>query len=96
MFQRIALLKLDTDHATPDARASAAASLRSVLARGGFDASVGLPADDAAEKSWDVSLTVAFRTRAQLDAFDSAAFLRDSSGLAAGAIAVIKGWSFEV
>lgn len=96
MFQRIALLKLDDTKGGTDVRTAAAQALRSAFAKGGFDAAVGLPADEAASKSWDLSVTVTFRTRAQLDSFDSAAFLRDSSGLPDGSIAVIKGWNFEI
>lgn len=96
MFQRLALLKLDPAHATAEVRAAIRDRLVVAVRRGGFDAQVGLPADEASEKSWDVSLAVSFRTRQQLESFDSTGFLRTESGVAEAAIAVIKGWGFEV
>lgn len=95
MFQRIALLKLTEAHARDDVRAAASASLRTAIRAGGYDGEVGLPADEPSLKSWDLSVTVRFRTRAQLEGFDSAEFLRSASGLSPEAVAVVKGWSFE-
>lgn len=95
MFQRIALLKLSADHVRDDVRTGAATTLRAALLRGGYEGEVGTPADEASLKSWDLSVTVRFRTREQLDGFDSAAFFGNASGLPTEAIAVVKGWSFE-
>lgn len=93
MFQSISLFKLDA--ATDASRADTATKLRAACVAKGFDAAVGTPADDASRKSWDLSLTVAFRTREQATAFDAAAELFEATGLASPAVVVQKGWVFD-
>jgi hypothetical protein len=96
MFQSITLLKLEADFATDALRQSAAAALRAACVRGGYDATVGLPADASALKSWDLALVAVFRTREQASAFDAPSFVAGACSLPEGAIAVTKGWRFDV
>ena len=62
MITRIVLFKLKDEYCTDEARAEIAAYTRSTLeAIAGVQAlSVGVPADDASEKSWDLSIILEF------------------------------------
>lgn len=95
MFHRIALFKLADSHANAATRDALARALRAELERGGYDASVGVPADEASTRSWDLSLVVRLRTRELLTSFDAAAFVARHGGLPEGAVGFAKTWVFE-
>ncbi len=92
-FERIVLLKLTSAHASPGARETLARGLAATL---GDRASVGLPADVSAEKSWDVSIVL------RCEDLDTASTL-DVPGLVAKVVGVpssdvvevVKGWTFR-
>jgi hypothetical protein len=94
MVERIILLKLKQ----PDTRAQVAELCARTLATlpALAELSVGLPADEASTKSWDVSLILRFAT---LDALSAALASATFSDFSAGALTehaqVIKAWSFE-
>lgn len=58
MIERIVLLKLREDLATPTGRRAIAEELSAELATnaGAWQAELGLPADPASERSWDLML----------------------------------------
>lgn len=68
MFDRVVLVKLKKEHATPAGRAAVAARALADLRRlpGVVSVTAGGPADAACEASWDVNITVRF---ASLDDF---------------------------
>ncbi len=56
---------------------------------------VGLPADDASAKSWDVSCVLRFSSRSDLDAALASRVFHDClEGELKARCAVIKAWSF--
>jgi hypothetical protein len=71
MIERVVLLKLKPEHATPEARAVVARRALEALRPipGVLAVSAGAPADEAAEKSWDVIITTRFATLADADAY---------------------------
>ncbi len=93
MVERIMLLKLH--HAQE--RAELARRARSLLVglSGVEEVSVGVPADAAAEKSWDVSIIMSFAneatTQVTLASAAYQAFARELEGKAE----VVKAWNFE-
>jgi quinol monooxygenase YgiN len=99
MIERIALLKLRKEHADAAGRAAvvrrALEALRPIP--GVLSVSAGAPADDAAEKSWDVLIMTRFASRADVDAYrthpDHRRFVDD---FVAPRCEVRKVWSFEV
>lgn len=95
MFLSITLIKLETAAATDAVRDVSADALRAACTAQGYDAFVGVPADAASTKSWDLALTVSFRTREQATSFDASALVAANAALDASAIAVTKGWTFE-
>lgn len=93
MVDRIILFKL-VDSATRD---QAAALIERELAQlpGLSQLRVGLPADEASGKSWDVSCVLSFRDLADHDAaLASSAFTTSMAQLIAPLTVVIKAWSF--
>ena len=56
---------------------------------------VGLPADEASAKSWDVSCVLRFATLTDLDAALAGATFQTCLSALAERCAVIKAWSFE-
>ena len=95
MIERIVLFKLKPTHASPESRARFASALAEAL-RGTLDASVGVPADAAAEKSWDLSVVVRHETLEVAQAFDPVAALSEASGVPAGdLVEVTKAWVFR-
>ncbi|MCA9547875.1 MAG: Dabb family protein [Myxococcales bacterium] len=96
---RIVLVKLDGPYATPAGRAEVAAHTRTVFAKlpGVTDLRVGVPADDAAEKSWDLSITVRFARLADVDAYrvhpDHRTYVDE---YLAPRMQVLKAWNFEL
>lgn len=95
MFHRIALFKLTDANATDATRSQVVRALRAALDQRGYEASVGIPADEASSKSWDLSMVVKARTVELAHAFDPSAFLRDHGALPDDAVAVVKTWVFE-
>lgn len=99
MIQRIVIVKLIDAESTPEGRQRMAAGLRAALGsipglRGLF---VGVPADEASARSWDVSVVAHLDTVADVERFHThpaheafaAAHLRPHA-------AVVKAWSFEI
>jgi hypothetical protein len=94
MLERIMLWKLSD----PAWRNEAAALAQRALAElpGLRSLSVGLPADEAAERSWDLSVVMAFAGPAALqEALASAAFRSFLDQDMAGRYEVMKAWSFS-
>lgn len=99
MIDRVVLVKLKKDHASPAGRAEIAREALRVLPAlpGVVSVTVGAPADAAAEASWDLSITVRF---ASLDDFALYRAHPDHRRFADEYLAprseVRKAWSFEV
>lgn len=94
MVERIMLCKLHE----PSARHEVAALTRGALfeLEGLEELSVGLPADPASEKSWDMSVVMSFSTLAsQKAALETEAFTRFMERELAPRCSVIKAWNFE-
>ncbi|MFW6049901.1 MAG: Dabb family protein [Myxococcota bacterium] len=99
MIERIVLFKLKDEHATEAGRREVAEHSRRVLAR--LDRvvglSVGVPADDASEKSWDVSIVVRFRSMDDVRAYlVDPAHRRYVDEYMKPRMEVVKAWNFEV
>ena len=94
MVERILLLKLN-DPSTRDEVAALTVDALSKLPDL-EELSVGVPADAASEKSWDVSIVLGVANLALLNALlESALFTSWHDGSLAGRCAVIKAWNFE-
>lgn len=99
MIDRIVLFKLKDEHATDTARAEIAAHSRDALkvVPGPLDIRVGVPADEASTKSWDLSIVIRF---ADLDAMN--AFVRHADHMSyyreymVPRMEVVKYWAFDV
>ena len=102
MVERIMLLKLGEAYRSPEhgdahSRTELAKRLRGLLlgVAGIEDVSVGVPADAAAEKSWDLSVVMLFVSEAvtsvTLESESYKAFLDELTGK----VEVIKAWNFE-
>lgn len=94
MVERIMLFKLNV----PSTRAEVAALTRQALydLAGVEELSVGLPADAASEKSWDLSVVLRFSSLArQNEVLESDAFKDFLDVQLQGRYAVMKAWSFE-
>lgn len=92
MYARILLIKLRD----VSARESQAHGLRSwLLARGLADAFIGLPADPASERSWDLSLVLRFADEHALNqALAGDTFQQALEAQLEGNAQVLKAWSF--
>jgi stress responsive alpha/beta barrel protein len=98
MIERVVLLKLKPEHATPTARAAIARRALEALRPipGVVAVSAGAPADEAAEKSWDVIITTRFATLAAADAYrDHPAHRRFVDDEVEPRCQVRKVWNFE-
>ena len=94
MIERIILFKLK-DQSARDALAAESLELLAKLPDID-ELSVGVPADEAAAKSWDLSVVVGFANAALLTKFlESAAFEAYLEGVMREHIEVVKAWSFE-
>ena len=94
MVERIMLFKLN-DPTEREALAGAALDLLSRLPDV-EEISVGLPADPASAKSWDLSVVLGFANAALLDkVLAGAPFESFLDQTMAGRYAVLKAWSFE-
>lgn len=99
MVQRYVFLKLDDAHATDAGRAEVADKSREVLSKL-EDVSavvVGIPADEPALRSWDISIVVEFESLERVASYrDDPAHRAFVDEFLAPRIAVIKAWNFEV
>jgi len=99
MVQRIALVKLTPDQATPEGRAAVAERALEALRPipGVLAVTAGPPADEASAKSWDVLIMTRFATLADADAYrDHPEHRRFVDEFVAPRAAMRKAWSFEV
>ena len=98
MIDRIVLFKLKDELTTDDARREVAGEVKRVIASlpGVKDVRVGLPADEDAGRSWDVSLIVRFASHASYEAYrdhdDHAALIESYLG---PRLVIVKAWNFE-
>ncbi len=98
MIERIVLIKLNDDLANDAGRAEIAAETTRRLREvpGPIGVKVGVPADDPAKASWDLSILVRFES---LD--DIPAYIADATHRAYvddymdGKVACLKAWNFE-
>jgi hypothetical protein len=94
MVERIMLLKLVQGRERTEVAFRALSALRGLPEL--LDVSVGLPADAASEKSWDVSLVFRFSNLRALErALESESYLAFAEGELASAAEVTKAWNFE-
>ncbi len=99
MIERYVFIKLKDAHATPTGRAELVEETKAKLPGlpGVLGVTVGTPADEAAEKAWDMSIVVRFAKLEDVEAYrvdpvhrayvDE--FLRPR-------VETIKAWNFEV
>ena len=98
MIERVQLLKLRPEHATPEGRAEVVEQVLSVLSRvpGVLGVTAGVPADAGAAKSWDVLISLRFAALDELAASSTdAEHRRFVDEFLAARVEVRKGWSFE-
>lgn len=99
MIERIVLFKLKDKYCNPEARAEIAERSRDALASmiGVRSVSVGVPADDASEKSWDLSLVLRFDSMERVKHFstdpDHRAYV---DKYMRPRMEVVKAWNFSV
>lgn len=99
MVERYVFLRLNDDLANPAGRAALAERARAVLPTvpGVVSVSIGIPADDASEKSWDVSFVVRFASVDDIPAYIDhpvhQAFVKDDL---MPQVKVRKAWNFEL
>lgn len=99
MVERYVFIKLDDEHATDEGRAEVAEHARRALRNldGVTAVTVGVPADEPAIRSWDLSIVVRFAKLADIDTYrvhpDHRAFVDE---FLAPRMAVIKAWNFTV
>jgi hypothetical protein len=94
MVERIMLFKLSD----PESRRDVAERVRAALydLDGAEELSVGLPADPASEKSWDLCVVLRFSTLLrQNEALESSTFRKFLGVEMQGRYEVVKAWSFE-
>jgi hypothetical protein len=98
VIERITLIKLEPQWATGEQRAALAQAATEKLGGlpGVVELRVGLPADEASQKSWDLSLTARFASLEQVQPYlDHPAhqgYLNHDLG---PKLAVIKAWNFQ-
>ncbi|MDH5493045.1 MAG: Dabb family protein [Myxococcales bacterium] len=99
MIQTIVLFKLDEDHARSEARSEIAAKIREALGElpGVQGLAIGVPADAAAERSWDLSLVLHFEDLETARAFDDhPAHVAFADAYMKPRTQVVKAWLFEL
>lgn len=93
MVERIMLFKLVDANSRDEVAALTLKSLAGLRLL--EELSVGLPADDASAKSWDLSVVMGFATQEELGvALESPAFQSYLQREMAGRYEVLKAWSF--
>lgn len=90
MIDRVVLLKLRDELATPAGRAAIADEL--AARPEGLRAEIGLPADPASARSWDLALRFSFEHAAPLETPPPEAALVAALG---DRLVLHKAWSFE-
>lgn len=99
MIERIAIVKLKPEHATPEGRAAVARRALEALRPipGVLSVTAGGPADEGSARSWDVVIMTRFASSAQLDAYRGhPEHRRFVDEFVAPRAEVWKAWSFEV
>jgi hypothetical protein len=99
MIDRYVFVKLTDAHASATGRAEIAAHTRAALAGvpGVERLTVGTPADEAAVKSWDLSIVVRFRRLEDVEPYQRHPdHRRYVDEYLAPRMQVIKAWNFEV
>jgi hypothetical protein len=99
MVERVALVKLQPEHATPEARRALAAEALATLRPlpGVLEVTAGVPADDDSLRSWDVCVVVRFASLADAEAYRAhPAHRRFVDAVIAPRAAARKGWTFAV
>lgn len=99
MVQRIVLVKLTEKYASDEERRRVAAHTRDVLVMlpGVEGLSVGVPADEAAEASWDLSITLTFASVAAVETYRVHPAHREYvDEYLKPRMEVIKAWNFEI
>lgn len=94
MFERIILFKLEDPNSRREVAALSVAALQDLPEV--EELSVGVPADLASEKSWDLSVVIGAHSLALLDnLLESEAFKGYLEQTMKGRYQVVKAWSFE-
>lgn len=99
MVERVVLLKLKAEHATPHGRAEIAGRALAVLRAvpGVLSVTAGAPADEPSAKSWDVLIVTRFASAADADAYrtqpDHRRFVDE---FVAPRCEVRKSWTFAI
>ena len=99
MIERVQLLKLRAEHATPEGRADIVEHALTVLAGlpGVLNMHAGVPADANASKSWDVFIALRFAALADVGPFSAhAEHRRFVDEFLGPRVEVEKSWSFEI
>ncbi len=99
MIDRIVLFKLRKEEATDEGRAAAAAETRAALAAvpGATEVRVGLPADEASTRSWDLSLLLRFESLAAMERYlQEPGFRSYFEETMRPRAECVKYWAFEV
>jgi len=99
MIQRIVLIKLTDDHATPANRRTLVEHTQAVLTAlpGVRNVTVGTPSDDKSQQSWDVGITLHFDDMESLEQYRvHPTHRRYVDEFLKPQMAVIKAWNFEV
>lgn len=98
MIERIVLVKLNDEHATPAGRAEVADRTREVLRAidGPTSITVGLPAEEKSARSWDLSIIAHFERVDQIAPYlahpDHRSYVDE---FLAPRMSCIKAWNFE-
>ena len=98
MIERVQLLKLKAEHATPEGRADLVEHALALLSGlpGVLRVRAGVPADADAAKSWDVFIALRFAALTDVAASQShAAYRRFADEFVTARVDVQKAWSFE-
>ncbi len=99
MVERHVYIKLTAEHASPAGRTAAAAEIRGVFPQipGVLAVTVGIPADDASAASWDLAITVRFRSADDIPAYlEHPVHQQWKRDTLQPKLEFIKAWNFEV
>ena len=99
MIERVQLLKLKAEHATPEGRADVVEHALAVLGGlpGVIDVRAGVPADANSSKSWDVFIALRFAALSDVGSFSAhAEHRRFVDEFLGPRVEVEKAWSFEI
>ena len=98
MIDRIVLFKLKDEYANDDARAEIAAHSREALGLipGLVEVRVGVPADEASTRSWDLSIVVRFADLEAMNAYVEHPDHMRYYEYMVPRMEVVKYWAFDV